>query len=289
MRLSLLAVIFAVLVVSGAVASTTPGPADEAGASSPLDAAGDTAPGLARSPGRLPWDLLDCTFAIATVAVPSALLAEHLPAGFRPVGGNGAINTPAESQSVSNVGFEVDDCASGAGADGDVAGMTYAAMWVAVRPPIGLYRDGVAGYFVNWDPLVPDAPRRAMFDAAGVPARDGGVTISSPATSGAPGGELAVTFSLDGLGTFSYGGPVASDPRGQSGGTFGQWTQRSDGAARPLTYWQTDWQTTSSYAGAGTLNVDEDSWWADVLGTTTVPVRLWTGTWAYTDGFIEFP
>lgn len=240
----------------------------------------------AQGAAPIPWDLLDCTFAIASVDVPSDALLPYLPPGFAPVGARGLVNTPATSRTTSVVGFEVNTCASGAGLDGEqVADMTYSSFWVGVRPPIKYFIPGVFSYFVNWDVLVPDGPRRAAFQDAGLPARDGRISIDAPAP-GEPGGVLNVEYTHDGLGTFRYGGPVVADAAPPGAGTFAQWTQASDG---DLAFWQVDWATTTNFKGAGTIELDPASWYAELFGATTLPAQLWVGEWSYTNGHIVLP
>lgn len=280
-----------IVTILGALAVTT---AAVALPGSPI--AGEPAPEAAASTGpeadaasvgdgvELPWELLDCEFAVAFVLADTAELQAMAPDGFTvrsPTRGPTGVSTPADR---SLVGVEAETCEEGTSVAGLVDGVDYASIWVAVQPPEDLVVTGFeGGYYVNFDPLVPDEERRGLFDDVGVPAHGGEVAFeTNPAT-----GVFEATWNLDGLGDLSVEANTVEDPIGTPGGSFVQWTEASDG---DLAQWRIDWQMHTFFQGPGIVHVPPGSWLADLLGSETVPAPIvYYGTWDYTDGEIQLP
>lgn len=241
---------------------------------------------LAAAPpaGReLPWNLLDCTFAYASVPVPAARLAPYLPANWRPY-----LATPTTANAAATLVFEIDDCAEGSGIEGQLAPMQYASTWVAVVPPPAFRTD--APFTVHtWDVLVPDDERRALLQSVGAPARDGAIVVDGPADGSAP---LHVAYAMEGAGSFAFdivpspAAPGALLAGGTPAGEFDQWIRGSDGS---FTYWRTRWTTSDPHAGVGVVTLDPASWQAQALGATSVPAQFNFGAWDYHDGRIVLP
>ncbi len=214
----------------------------------------------------LPWEILDCRFMYAQARADASAVGQHIPEGFTLV-------EPAQ------VAFETNICTGGTGIDDAlVHPMTYTSVWAAVVPPAGWGEDG-AFHVVNWDVMVPDAPRRELMQGFGAPVHNGSVT-HTPTVTG-----FQQAWTLEELGAFSIE-VVGAQELPNAGGTFDQWQP----GTRDLTYWKTDWATRSHFQGTGIVSVPADSMYADwFVAPEAVPVTVNHGTWDYTRGNIVYP
>lgn len=233
---------------------------------------------------EMPWELLGCEFAVAFVVVDTAKVQALVPDGFTvrsPALNFADVRPPADR---SLLGVEAETCEQGTSVDGLVDNMDYASIWVGVVPPEDLRVQGFAGgYFVNFDPLIPDEPRRALFDQAGVPAHGGQVAFETDPVEGV----FEASWTLDGLGDLSIQAATLDDPTASPGGAFVQWTEATDG---DLAQWQIDWQMHTFFQGPGIVEVPGGTWLAELVGSETVPAPVvYYGTWDYTDGEILLP
>jgi len=252
--------------VQGQPTAPTSEPVPPPGAPTAPDA--DPAPSGPAGLTRWNWTLIDCTFVYGLVPADASKVKALLPPGFL-VGG------------LPLVGFETDVCASGAGANGTVAPMTYASFWVAVTPPAHLRVPGAVAHFVNFDTLIPDADRRGPMVEAGIAARNGTI-----AESYGPG-RSTVDLQLEGFGALHFeiaGGGAPSG--GGAASNFAQYTKAANGT---LARWKTDYRPTQSAQGAGAITLPPGTWLRELFGADVVPARFTWGHWSYTNGFVEFP
>jgi hypothetical protein len=203
---------------------------------------------------------------VVFLRAPPAAVQPFLPAGF------GATNS---------VGFEVHDCKSVQGLDGTVAPGGYGALWGAVSPPKAMAAPDAGGVaYFKWHVLVPDAPRRELLVAHGVPA-DGG---SASVVPGPAPGTWTGTMELAGVGTFT--GTLAALPATGAGDLpFQEFTNATGGVA--------DWRATTTHdtqaQGAGTWSVPVGSVLAKMVGASSGTALITTGVWSYDGGSIALP
>lgn len=241
------------------------------------------APALAAEPtgATMPWHLDDCFYAYTLIPFPAARVTERMPPGFRAM-----LGTQATAGLVTHLGFEIDDCASGSGLDGAVAGMQYASTWVQAEAPPKHKVPGVM-MFVNFDVLVPDDDRRAVLAQHGTPARDGLVTPSRDVLAD-PLLPFRVDYTMEGVGDFRF--DVAPQPKAtQAGGPSGEFAQYTLGENGSLTYWRTKWDASYAQNGEGVVHLPEGSWYAEAAGATVLPAHFTFGRWDYHDGRIVLP
>ncbi|HEV8359249.1 MAG TPA: hypothetical protein VGR28_02215 [Candidatus Thermoplasmatota archaeon] len=227
----------------------------------------------------IPWSLLDCFFAYGQVIVPGSQVQPYMPEGFRPA----MIGVPGLPPVLTSVGIEIDVCRAGEGLNGLVSPMIYTNLWVGAIAPEDLAGEPGA-YFVAWDFLTPDADRRALFQDAGLPARDGSIAVQETQLADMRTA-FAATWTLEGLGGFgmtAVGAPANTEAIG--GGHVVSFTPRADGQ---LSAWRFDWDPTDAHQGAGVVTVPEGSWLAAMLGGTTHVGRVVFGAWSYTNGSID--
>ncbi|HET6403343.1 MAG TPA: hypothetical protein VFH78_01745 [Candidatus Thermoplasmatota archaeon] len=218
------------------------------------------------------WDLLDCRTVVAFVPVAKEALAPHLPEGFTPAGGVADVEAA--------IGVEAFLCESGAGLDGArVAPIVYGALFAGAAPPEELRVDGVDVYWVKWDTLIPDAPRRNALAAEGLPVRDGSASIDAGV-----GTLVRMSMTLEGVGAFRVEGATeATDTTYDDEIRVAEYMPTNEGLAR----WSMTSPTARSRYGSGTLEMAPDSIVARIVGATTVPAILDVGAWSFTNGTIE--
>lgn len=251
----------AVLLVAMAVALS--GCAADSGPD--LPSASDVASGL----HHVPWGLDSCTFLIGFAQVDADVLAAHLPDGFTPAPGLLPGAGPV-------LGIEAFTCNDGLGLDGQPVGpLPYGSFFASVAPPEELRLDGTDTYWVKWDTLVPDAPRREALAAAGLPARDGRTLLSNDA------GLQTATLELDGVGTFTVTGRAVTPATTSPGpGYFAEFTPTAGGLAR----WNASAMDSTTSLGVGAVTVPAGSLAATLLGAETAPATVMAGSWSFTAG-----
>ena len=249
------------------------------------------APGDASLDGRmaaaegetLTWDLLDCEAIILLLPATAEALAPHLPEGFSPLPLADAVaemDVPVDPVD-GNIGVETFECASGAGLHGPVEPMTYGSYYVMVEPPEEFRRE-VDFHFIKWDVLVPDAERRALLQAHGVPALDGGVTTTVFQQVD------AIKFGDQSL---SIGGSshrlVANGavPYSKSQGRIAEFTVTEHG----LVEWQTDFEFHSVSNGPAVVEVGPDNLLAEVVGAGPQVGAAFIGSMSFVQGQIRLP
>lgn len=229
----------------------------------------------------MPWHLDDCFYAYTLIPFPAARVADRMPPGFRAM-----IATQPTAGLVTHLGFEIDDCASGSGLDGDVAGMQYASTWVQAEAPVKHKVPGVM-MFVNFDVLVPDDARREVLAAHGTPARAGAIVPSRDVLAD-PTLPFSVDYAMEGVGAFRF--DVVPQPKlTQADGPSGEFAQYTLGERGSLTYWRTKWDSSYAQTGDGVVHLPEGSWYAEAAGTTVLPAQFSFGRWDYHDGKIVLP
>lgn len=230
----------------------------------------------------LPWGLTECRYVVGWAPVEESRLRPYLPEGFTPAGfgARALAGTPAGRVLF---GLEAFECASGATLNGTLENMAYGSYWTAATPPEELQVEGATTYTVRWDTLVPDAERRALMVAAGMPARDG--TVEFP--SRVPVGTLA-TYEMEDVGTSILRMTTAQPQPVPEGGHVVEFTPTQDGG---LAVWRADyaWDGDSFTTGYGVVTVPEGSWAAQVLGGTQAPGQFHAGTWTFSNGTLTLP
>jgi hypothetical protein len=156
------------------------------------------------APLVVPWDIVDCTFAVLVVPAPANRLAPYLPEGFTLGVGARVPIDPAQATESACLGPEAFECGSGAGLDAPVLSLDYGSVFTFVEPPEALRNDTIQDDYVKWGVLVPDAPRREALAARGVPARAGNAEIEL--TRAAAGVQVRATLDLEGVGGFTLTG-----------------------------------------------------------------------------------
>jgi hypothetical protein len=235
-------------------------------------------PGLPAADGPatavvLPWTTTDCRFMVVFLRASAAAVQSQLPEGFTAAG--------SATLPTGSVGFEIHDCASVQGLDGLVPGAGYGASWGVVTPPDGRAAPDAGGVaYFKWHVLVPDAPRRDLLVAHGVPA-EGGVAEVAQTAPGAWSGRLQ----LDGVGAFTAT-LAAPAPEGNAGDLpFQEFTNATGGVA--------DWRATTTHytqtQGAGTWEAPAGSVLARMVGATSGAAAITTGVWSYEGGTIALP
>ena len=232
----------------------------------------------ASSPRVLPWGIFACDYVVANVPVQPDALRPYLPEGFEPEEAQGPL---ALAQGGAYLGVEMMRCESGAGLDGNVTDLHYGSFFTTVVPPANASDPDAGLQMVKWDALVPDAPRRDVLAAAGLPARDGSVTLSREA---APA-RVAATLTLDGLGAYAIEG-TAPRPGNPFGGTFVEFMPSQHGG---LARWRADYESEAFHSGWGTLTLEPGTWPAEVAGGTHVTASFFTGRWTFPRGNITLP
>lgn len=235
------------------------GPAADEG-----DSAGDAALGL---PAReIPWSLTQCRFAAFVLGVPASAVQPYVPAGFRvqsagevAIGGQTGLPVPNPAND-GNFGIEAFQCDEGTGLNGTLPGMVYASFFIGVEPPQELRRD-VANHFVKLDTLIPDADRRELLAAYGLPVHNGTATMSATVMPG-EATEFSGSFEADGMGAFSLSGRAGIPLPNCS---FTEYTPIPAGLAE----WTMACTIVAGGGAAGSVTVPGDSWAAQVVGAGT--------------------
>ena len=250
------------------------------GCVAPADAGGPpAAEGDASGARVLPWGLADCTYVVADVPVRADALRPFLPEGFEPqtVGGGPLAMVQGEAY----LGIEAIRCAHGVGLDGDVADLHYGSIFTGVVPPADLAVPDVDVQFVKWDVLVPDAPRRDLLRAAGLPARAGSVTHDL----GRVTADVRATLTLEGVGAFAIEG-AAPREGGPFEGTFVEFMPSDQGG---LARWRATYAATSARSGLATVTLEPGSWVAQVVGGERATAPFIVGRWSFPEGNVTLP
>ena len=258
------------LVFTGAVAGCVEPDRDGGSETRPAEAVART----------LPWGVSGCAFAIVAIQVDEAELAARLPEAFalRP---GGLPRLPAAPR--ASLELDVYACASGVGLNGTVEPIGYGSAYAAVDVPSALREDGYGAYFVKWDFLVPDADRRAVLVAGGLPARAGAAEVALPSASGGP---IEAELTLDGAWGFGLTGVVgALEPQGGPL-PFMEYTPLAD---RGLARWHARLHDAEIGTGTGVVTLTPGSWVADLAGADTVPATFIAGVWNLDQADVTFP
>lgn len=221
------------------------------------------------------WDLHDCTWVAVNLPADPQRLQAHLPEGFTPAAG-GLVGTAGGGTFIDLDAYQ---CAAVTGLAGPLPDVAYGSAYVRVEVPEERRVEGYDAYFVKWDFLVPDAPRRAAFTRLGLPAVTGEAEVPPAAA-----GPYAARLALDGgAGGFALQGALAQ-PLEAGRVPFVEFTPlASGGLAR--------WNATAAYGGfqgAGVVTL-APGWVADVVGQTQLAVTFAAGPWELTNATMVVP
>lgn len=256
------------LLLAGCV--TPPEGSDPTAATPALDAA-----------RTIPWSLQECDYVVGWSDADPAALQARLPEGFQVAGGSffGLVGSPR-----ATLGTEAFTCARGHGAEGVLEPMTYGSIWFGVIPSEEYTFDGVEQYYWKENILVPDDPRRALFEALGAPVHEGDAVQGA---SRGPAGRGA-TLTLEGFGDFGLSLDVPQAASTPEGAEFVELTPTEDGG---IIVWHANysWAEDQPFMqGRGTVTWPEGSWAAEAVGASTAPAAFHSGRWGF-NGTITFP
>ena len=246
-----------------------------------LALAGCAAPNLApptSAPSPIhPWGITHCAFVIAAVPVDEAKLAARLPKGFTLAPGRLSA-LPAGPRAA--IELDAYRCASGVAFDGNLTDLAYGSHYAAVTPPDALKEKGYDAVFVKWDFLAPDAPRRAVFLQAGLPAHAGDATVDISQT-----GSVQATLTFADGGGFSVTGMIQPPQPAGAPLPFMEYTPLADGG---LARWHARLHDASIGSGAGVVQLAPGSWVRDVVGSDSAPATIIAGTWNLDEADVTF-
>lgn len=228
---------------------------------------------------KVPWSLTDCTFVVWAVLADSEQLRALLPEGFEPAVASGPLRIVLGD---TYLGFESFDCAEGEGLEANLSGMVYGSMFTPVVPSQAFAIDGVDEYYYKWDPMVPDAPRRAFLKDEGMAARNGSVSVE------AIGRELSAwsaSLTLEDVGMFAIEGAADLIVPGDRG-RFAEFTPLDDGRHA---VWQAEYTTQEITSGSGAWSAEAGSWPAEVLDATEGHGYFNAGIWSFGPGNLTIP
>lgn len=232
----------------------------------------------------LPWGLSGCSFVVAFVPVPASRVAPHLPAGFQSLS-FAQMGFPNDPRGEANVGVEAWRCQEGVGHNESAVlnAVPYGTIFTAVEPPADLKDNESTLHFLKWDVLVPDAPRRGILQAAGVPAMEGNVTFNRFVQ--APTGGITFDVVLDLNGTFAFRGTSAVAEQSLTRFAFTEFTPVPEGYAR----WRTNVTADAAFVGGGFLGTPPGLF-RDVAGGERVQAYYIAGVnGAFSNGTIVLP
>lgn len=232
------------------------------------------------------WTMSGCMFGVALIDVPAAAVQPFVPEGFRvqsvqEAGAEGQVGQDVPNpEADGNIGFEIFSCDSGSTLDGTTEPMIYASIFTGVEPPVELRRD-VQNHFVKWDVLIPDAPRRDVLVAAGIPAH-GGAAAAAGELLGASMSSYEASATIEGLGEFAFTGrSVAPLPDG----AFTEYTETPLG----LVEWNMRYHLVAGGAGPQTVTVPDGAWFNEILPAGTHDGFGFSGIIDFDEGSIAFP
>jgi hypothetical protein len=225
-------------------------------------------------PTVLPWTTSECRFLVVFLNANTASVQPYLPEGFT---ATGSATLPTAS-----VGFEMHDCKSLQGLNETVTPGGYGALWGVVQPPAEAADPAAGGVaYFKWAVLVPDAPRRELLMAHGVPAHAG----SAKVVPGAAPGTWMGTLDLSDGGTFTATLGSVGPERAARDLPFQEFSNATGGFA--------DWRATTTHytqgQGVGTWRAPADSVLARMVGASSGTAVMTTGVWSYDGGSIRLP
>jgi len=223
-----------------------------------------------------PWGITECAFTIVSIPVPADRLASRLPANFR-VGPSTFSRVPSEAA----LDLDVYDCKAGVGLNETLSGVDYGSFYTGVTPPDELREDGYGAYFVKWDFLVPDAARRNVFRAAGLPSHDGSADVTVTQ------GVVTASLELADAGGFRFTGTVGDLQPQAAPLPFMEYTPLAGPAS--LARWHARLHDARIGEGAGEVELVPGSWVADLAGSTRVPATAIAGVWNLDEADVTFP
>lgn len=229
----------------------------------------------------LAWGLTDCSFVVAYAPVAPDRLAPYLPPGFSPSPYTAAGPAPLGAA----LGLEAFRCSEGVGLEGPVPDLQYGSLFSAVVPPDSMRIEGVTNYYVKWDVLIPDDPRREALLRLGVPARDGEVLQdATPAPNGLTVWDA--TLSMEGFGTVVFSAAIQAETL-SSEFSFVEFSETPSG----FVAWKGIASGQRIARGYGEIEVPAGSWAEEVIGSTRVATtRVAVGTYSFTNATIgPFP
>lgn len=230
----------------------------------------------------IPWSLTNCTAVAAAVPVDSEVLSSHLPSGFTPW-------TPAEAglpphpTADAVLTLEAWRCEQGSTLDGEtMKEMSFGAIEAPVHAPEGIpvAEDAYTPY--SWQMLIPDEPRRALLQDAGVPAVAGTVDLSGYTPTPA-GSVFSVRWELDGE-AYTFTGTTQ---RPMDRGTVAE--EEITIADGGYAVWSSTIVDDQVVTGTGTLEVPAGSLAAEIIGSESTQAFLLTGEPGFEDGRITLP
>lgn len=223
------------------------------------------------------WGISDCAFVIVAVPVERERLAPFLPEGFRPAPTR---LSPLPAGPRASIELDAYRCRTGVGLDGTLDDLAYGSYYVAVEVPPSLHVTGHEAYFVKFDVLVPDAPRRTQWQDVGLPARAGDARVA------VAGPTVFASLDLAGAGGFRLTGTVGAAEPLVRPLPFMEYTPLGAGS---LARWRARLHDADIAEGAGTVEILPGSWVADLVGATRVPATFIAGTWNLDEANVTLP
>lgn len=248
--------------------------------------------GLPVVPTTYPWALEDCLFLNWFLDVDPEAVRPYIPEGLVL-----DLDEGPDGEPVAMLGFEAFECRRGTGVDEMVSNMRYGSLFIAVEPEdeaLQAVDADVDQYYVKLFPLIPDDERRELFQAFGLLAVDGTVTHTSRGADGALDATYAASYTLDGIGTFSFEGVVdsmgpLSDTEG--GGAFAEYSPLGDDPTAPtgIARWEARYEVDHMESGVGVWTIEESPFVEAIVGATSGQTQFITGQWSFGPGTVVFP
>ncbi|MDX1611317.1 MAG: hypothetical protein R3185_03035 [Candidatus Thermoplasmatota archaeon] len=218
----------------------------------------------------LPWGLAECQGVIAAIPVEAEAMADRLPENFTYQTPE-EFGLPPDMRGDAVLGIEAFRCENGTTITSEVSPMVYASLFAPVHPADDVATDDPL-QFVKWEVLIPDADRRELLVAAGVPAVNGSAELNTFTGLPAGGFALEITATMDG-GTYTFRG-TAPQPMEefQAPSSFTEYTPTPEG----LVLWQTETIAPDMHQGTGTVSLPAGSWASEVVGQEQTQAFLLT-------------
>lgn len=232
----------------------------------------------------LAWGLENCLIAIAIVPVPADAVQDHLAEGFVATVPDGIrAMLPPDPRMEAILGIEAFSCDAGLGLNGSVPDLEYASIWTGVEAPENATGPEASLTFYKWDTLVPDAERREVLAAAGLPVQDGSVSLN-PWITTPLALAMDISFHMDDAGEFRIVGDGLAPA--EFNGDFTEYQPGTNGHA----IWYTKTSAEAAYGGGGYVELAAGSIAEHIVGASRADAYILAARGgAFSDGFIQLP